>query len=61
MKKIKAMETAQQYLERCIQLIQKEKVSETTLVIMFSEYAKILERENLKLKSKDYNRLFYGC
>jgi len=55
------METAQQYLERCIQLIQKERVSETTLVIMFHEYAKLLEKENLKLKSKDYNRLFYGC
>jgi hypothetical protein len=55
------METAQEYLERCIQLIQKEKVSETTLIIMFVEYAKLLEKEKVKLKSKDYNRLFYGC
>ena len=55
------METAQQYLERCIELIQKERVSETTLIIMFTEYAKLLEKENLKPKIKDNNRLFYGC
>lgn len=61
MKKIKVMETAQQYLERCIELIQKERVSETTLIIMFTEYAKLLEKENLKPKIKDNNRLFYGC
>jgi hypothetical protein len=55
------METAQQYLERCIQLIQKEKVSETTLIIMFTEYAKLLEWEKSKIKNREVNRLFYGC
>lgn len=55
------METAQEYLERCIQLIQKEKLSENTITIMFVEYAKLLEKEKVNLKSKDYNRLFYGC
>lgn len=55
------METAQQYLERCIELIQKEKLSEVTLTIMFHEYAKLLQKENFKPKTKDNNRLFYGC
>jgi hypothetical protein len=58
------METAQQYLERCLDLLKSEPVSETTMIIMFHEYANLVLKEK---QSKNHTTMssneqrFYGC
>lgn len=58
------METAQQYLERCLDLLKSEPVSETTMIIMFHEYANLVIKE--KVSEKTNNKIsnepkYYGC
>ena len=60
------METAQEYLERCLDLLKRESVSETTMIIMFHEYANLIvkEKHNYEksntINNKKENPL-YGC
>ncbi len=59
------MESAQQYLERCLDVLKSQQVSETTMIIMFHEYAKLCMREygtnqtNNNTKKQEYP--YYGC
>lgn len=59
------MEKAQDYLERCLDILKKEPVSETTMIIMFHEYAKLYMREysndNHKSPQKKQDYPQYGC
>ena len=57
------METAQDYLERCLELLKKEQVSETTMIIMFHEYAKLYMKEKISKpeNNKTKTNSFYGC
>lgn len=60
------METAQQYLERCLELLKRESVSETTMIIMFHEYAKLIVKEKKcdeksNVNNKKRENPLYGC
>jgi hypothetical protein len=46
------METSSHYLDRCLELLKNERVSETTAIIMFTEYAKLVVAET---KQKEAN------
>lgn len=59
---------ADKYLDRCLDLLTTEQVSETTLIIMFHEYAKLYLKEYLKNKEKEIKNTTntkqtpqYGC
>lgn len=47
------MELAQDYLERCLDLLKSEPVSETTMIIMFHEYANLVFKEKSSENSKN--------
>lgn len=49
------MESSDSYLERCLLLLKNERVSETTAIIMFNEYAKLVVAET-KQKEADDNK-----
>ena len=49
------MESSDSYLERCLQLLKNERVSETTAIIMFNEYAKLVVAET-KQREADENK-----
>lgn len=44
---------ADKYLDRCLDLLTTEQVSETTLIIMFHEYAKLYLKEYLDVQEKN--------
>lgn len=60
------METAQEYLERCLDLLKRESVSETTMIIMFHEYSNLIVKEKHNYEKSNINNNkkenpLYGC
>ncbi len=47
------MESSDSYLERCLLLLKNERVSETTAIIMFNEYAKLVVEETKQRQAND--------
>ena len=51
------MESSDSYLERCMELLKNERVSETTAIIMFNEYAKLVVAETKQQEANDYKAM----